>query len=307
MAFYTEISAEQLTQALAGWGLPAAESVKGAADGIENSTYFVEAGGQRYVLTIFEQITAEQLPFYSDLLLWLAARELPVACPVVGSAGAIQIIAGKPALLFPRLRGVHPQQPSAAQIREIGEFLGKMHAHTQAYPQELANPRGQDWYLATAQALQPQVNCELNEFLDLVCDQFADLSAFDLPRGLIHGDLFRDNALFEGDKLSGVIDFFSAGTDLLVLDVAVVANDWCGLPQGGVDRALVSELLAGYQRFRPLTAMEQATWSQALFVAAGRFWLSRLNDELRPSHGVVHAHKPSSQYLDHLRAHLRAL
>lgn len=307
MAFYTSVAIDELNGALAYWQLPAADKVTGAADGIENSTYFVEASGKHYVLTIFEQVGFDQLPFYSELMLWLAAQDLPVACPVIGADGPIFTVAGKPALLFPRIQGAHLKQANIEHVREIGEFLGRMHAKTQAYPQELANPRGLAWYQQTAETLQTQVNCELNEFLDLVCMQFEDLQAFNLPKGLIHGDLFKDNALFFEDRLTGVIDFFSAGTDLLILDVAVVANDWCGLPQGGVDSELTRELLAAYQRHRPLTAMEQATWQQALLVAAGRFWLSRLSDELQPVQGVVHAHKPSSQYLAHLQAHLRAL
>lgn len=307
MAFYTEVTAEELNAALAYWNLPAADQVRGAADGIENSTYFIEAGGSHYVLTIFEQVGFEQLPFYSDLMLWLAAQDLPVACPIIGADGPIFTVAGKPALLFPRIQGAHLKQASSEHVRDIGEFLGRMHAKTQNYPVVKPNPRGLGWYRETAKYLHNQLNCELNEYLDLLCIQCEDLHAFDLPKGLIHADLFKDNALFDGVRLTGVIDFFSAGTDILLLDLAVVANDWCGLPQGGVDVELTRELLAAYQRHRPLTAMEQATWPQALFVAAGRFWLSRLKGELAPAHGVLHAHKPSSQYLAHMRAHLQYL
>lgn len=304
MAVYTRISSQDLDTLLARYQLPTASNYQGASDGIENSTYFVNSGEQAYILTIFEELSAEQLPFFTRLMHWLAERNLPVACPLTDATGVvIQQVADKPALLFPRLTGSHPKRLDALHIHQIGDFLGRMHAETQHYPEQRQNPRGRQWLTATATQLQTALDDERRAWVAQATALSETLASSELPRGLIHGDLFHDNALFDGEQLTGVIDFYAAGTDILALDLAIVANDWCGLPQGGVDPGKTAILLAAYQSHRALSAPEQTLWPQLLQLAAARFWFSRLQQELFPAHGVTHLHKPSQQYLQHFLAH----
>jgi homoserine kinase type II len=295
LSVYTNVSAAELTAWLANYSvgrLVACEPIKA---GIENSNYFVTTTQGRYVLTLFERLPAEELPFYLDLMAHLARHGIPCPAPIADlSDRYLQKLNGKPAALVTRLPGAWVEHPDAAACAELGALLGRMHLAARSYGAYLENPRGPKWWRVAAQEVKPFMQKDQHAFLE---NELALGHRFpDLPRGPVHADLFRDNALFEGGRISGVIDFYFAGVDCLLYDVAVCVNDWC-LVDPATDVALeparMRALLDAYQAVRPLTALERAAWPAMLRAAALRFWLSRLHDLHLPRPGpMVHAHDP---------------
>ncbi len=307
MAFYTAIDENELLALLARYGIGKLSSCVGVSDGIENTTYILTADPQQWILTLFEDLSAAELPFFARLMTWLHERALPVACPLIDKNGqALQNLSGKPALLFPRLPGQHPRNTTVTHCAVIGDFLGRMHAASMNYPERRANPRGTEWMEQARQRLVGFLNVEDIALLDVQITNAKILRTLPIPQGLIHGDLFHDNALFNGEQLCGVIDFYNACTDMLALDLAIVINDWCALPDGGVDAERAQTLLDAYNAQRPMTALEKNHWTTILQLAATRFWLSRLLAEKLPSRvNVNHPHKPSAEYRARLAHHLK--
>lgn len=255
----------------------------GIAAGVENSNYFVITTGGRWVLTLFERLEAAELDFYLRLMAHLAVRGYPCPLPQADDTGALwRPLAGKPAALVTRLEGKCIDTPTPAHCRAIGETLGSLHRLAADFPLSLPNPRGESWRRDTGKRLLPLLS--KNEH-DLLADELAFQAAQDfsgLPRGVVHADLFRDNVLWQPDgRLSGVLDFYFAGEDALLFDLAVAANDWC------FDEASLSALLAGYAGERPLTPAETAAWPALRRAAALRFWISRLDDSHHPRPGEV--------------------
>lgn len=318
MAFYTAIDERELLALLERYGIKELSSCVGVSDGIENTTYILDADGRQWILTLFEDLSAAELPFFVRLMTWLHERglhelELPVACPLIDKSGqALQSLSGKPALLFPRLPGQHPRNITVEHCAVIGDFLGRMHAASVNYPERRTNPRGTEWMQQARQRLDSFLNAEDIALLDAQIANAKTLRALPLPQGLIHGDLFHDNALFnaepalfENEKLCGVIDFYNACSDMLALDLAIVINDWCALPDGGVDAERAQTLLAAYNAQRSMTALEREHWQAVLQLAASRFWVSRLLAEKLPVRADVnHPHKPSAEYRSRLLHHL---
>lgn len=306
MAFYTALDQSELLALLKRYSIGQLSSCVGVSDGIENTTYILDDGSHQWILTLFEDLSAKELPFFARLMIWLHERDLPVACPLADANGEIlQTLSGKPALLFPRLPGQHPRVITSAHCAAIGDFLGRMHAASASYPEQRDNPRGTGWMELSGERLGGLLNAEDAALLAAQVVNAKRLRALSLPQGLIHGDLFHDNALFENENLRGVIDFYNACTDMLALDLAIMINDWCAVADGGLDEQRVQTLLAAYNAHRPLTAQEREHWQVLLQLAATRFWLSRLLAEKLPARpGVNHPHKPSAEYRARLLYHL---
>jgi len=305
MAFYTALDEQELLALLRGYGISALTACAGASDGIENTTYFLQNEKKQWILTLFEEISAEELPFFVRLMDWLFQHQLPVAHALADDRQqTVHTLSGKPALLFPRLSGQHPRTMTVEQCRAMGDFLGRMHVVSQHYAEQRVNPRGTVWMQISRERLAACVDAEPLALLDTQIENAKHLRALHLPTGLIHGDLFHDNALYDGDTLCGVIDFYNACTDMLALDLAIVINDWCALPDGGIETVRYQAIVDAYQQHRALTALEKEHWQIILQVAAARFWLSRLLAEKLPSRpDVVHAHKSSSEYHARLQFH----
>lgn len=291
MAVYTVVDIEELRALLARFALGQLIAAEGVGAGIENTTYFLAfeaARGRRaeYVLTIGESIAAADMQFVAALTTALHAAGLPVPSPVADKDGSQQIVvAGKPALLIPRIAGLPPLEPSAVQCHATGTALGALHRATQGMDLVHASHRSLDWVAATGAALLAHLPDDSRLLLQTALARLAGLaSAHDnLPRAIIHGDLFRDNTLFRRDRLVAIIDFFSAGTGYLLFDLAVVANDWCTTPAGDFIPTRLEALLTGYDAARAVTTAEKMLWGEMLAIAALRFWVSRLADRLFPS------------------------
>jgi len=294
LSVYTSVSKPELERWLGRYSVGRLEALEPIRAGIENSNYFVTTTQGRYVLTLFERLPAHELPFYLGLMAHLARHGIPAPAPIADLADQyLQSLNGKPAALVTRLPGRSLEAPGAPECAELGALLARMHLAGRSYPAYLENPRGAKWWRIAA--------AELKKFLDreslaLMEDELAFQAAHrfpDLPRGPVHADLFRDNTLFEGARISGVIDFYFAGVDCLLYDLAVCANDWCIAADGSLDEPRVRALLGAYEEGRPLGAPERAAWPAMLRAAALRFWLSRLHDFHLPRSGVlVHAHDP---------------
>jgi len=307
MAVFTEVSFDEAAAFLNALNLGPLRSLKGAAGGIENTNYFMDTTEGQYVLTLFERLTFEQLPFYLHLMKHLAASGIPVPDPATDAKGAIlHRLKGKPAAVVNKLPGHSELAPTPEHCAQVGEMLARMHLAAHAFPRQQPNLRGLNWWNDTVPVVLPYLTpMQRSLILGELAYQnhVAASSAYrGLPRGVIHADLFRDNVMFHGGKLSGFFDFYFAGCDTLLFDIGVCLNDWCiELESGAHDAARAEAFLTAYQCVRALTAQERTLLPALQRAAALRFWLSRLWDFYLPRNAaVLKAHDP-----DHFERVLR--
>jgi len=297
MSVYTPVSESELAKWLRSYSVGGLVALEPVAAGIENTNYFVTTAQGRYVLTLFERLPAAELPFYLGLMAHLARHGIPCPAPIADlSDRYLSSLNGKPAALVTRLGGRSVERPGTSECAELGALLARMHLAGRSYAEYLDNPRGPRWWRAAAREVRPYLDPGRQALLDEEL-RFQSLYRFpDLPRGPVHADLFRDNALFEGSRISGVIDFYFAGVDCLLFDLAVCVNDWCLVDverDRNLDLARTRAMLQAYAALRPFTALERGAWPVMLRAAALRFWLSRLRDLHLPRPGMlVHAHDP---------------
>jgi len=294
---YTTIETGELEGFLSGYSVGALRDFKGVSDGIENTNYFVNTDnddGGSFVLTLFEHHTLEEMQYYLGLMHHLADHKVPSADPVADNNGNYVIMfKHKPAALVHRLNGGSIRETDIAHCEQIGAAMGKMHSAGLSYEAHQPNPRGPAWCASTAEAVYSKLADEDAVFLKVEVDFQKSRRDADIPRGVVHADLFRDNALWDGNTLSGIIDFYYACDDVLLYDVAVLANDWCNTDTAGLDHDKVVALLKAYNRYRPLQRNEQQYWPAMLRAGALRFWLSRLHDKHFPRPGeLVHTKDP---------------
>lgn len=297
MSVYTTIERDELEDFLTNYSVGELSDYSGISDGIENTNYFVDTqkgDNKRYVLTIFEHHTFEEMQYYLNLMHHLADHQVPSADPVADNNGQyLRLLKDKPAALVERLAGHSIRQTTVSQCEQIGAAMGKMHAAGMSFDAKQPNPRGPAWCTHTAKALQKKLAAdELLILNDEIIFQ-RSINKAKLPRGVVHADLFRDNTLWDGKQLSGIIDFYYACDDTLLYDLAVTVNDWCCLEDFSLDKKKVQAILNGYHQFRPLQAIEQKYWPAMLRAGALRFWLSRLYDKHFPRPGeLVHTKNP---------------
>lgn len=292
MAVFTEVSADTASALLRELKLGELRELRGIQGGIENTNYFVtsEADGQarQWVLTLFERLTAGQLPFYLYLMKHLAQRGIPVPDPQGNASGDIlHSVCGKPAALVDRLRGHSELAPQPAHCAQVGAMLARMHLAGRDYARSQPNLRGLPWWNETVPVVLPYVDPDqahlLRSELAYQVHVAASPAYAALPRGPVHADLFRDNVMFDegaqGPQLTGFFDFYFAGVDTWLFDVAVCLNDWCiDLATGAHDAPRAQALLAAYQAQRPFSSAEHRLLPAMLRAGALRFWLSRLWD-----------------------------
>jgi homoserine kinase type II len=295
MAVFTSVSEADITHWLSHYSLGSLQALQGIPAGIENTNYFVTTGNGRFVLTLFEKLTAEELPFYLNLMSHLARHGIPCPAPVADRDNHfLGELNGKPACIVSRLSGRSVTQPGVAQCAAVGAMLGQMHIAGQSFGEETANPRGAAWRASAAQQVARFLPQEAAQLLSDEVALHAARDSGELPRGVIHADLFRDNVLMEDDRVGGLIDFYFACTDVLLYDVAITVNDWCMGADGRLDAARAGEFLRAYHAVRPFTTAEAGAWPMSLRLAALRFWISRLYDLHLPRDGeMVNAHDPA--------------
>jgi homoserine kinase type II len=294
LSVYTPVSEVELTAWLRNYSVGRLTACEPIESGIENTNYFVTTTQGRYVLTLFERLPADELPFYLHLMAHLARHGIPCPAPIADlSDQYLGRLNGKPAALVTRLPGRSLDEPGVAHCEELGALLARMHLAGRSYSAYLENPRGPKWWRFAAREVLGFLQKPQRELLEKELEFQSGQRFPDLPRGPVHADLFRDNALFDDGRISGVIDFYFAGVDCLLYDLAVCANDWCLSKDRGLDAPRVKGLLASYHAARPLAELEREAWPAMLRAAALRFWLSRLHDFHLPRLGMlVHAHDP---------------
>ncbi len=299
MSVFTSVSFPQLQAWLKDYAIGELLELKGIASGITNTNYFVTTSQNKYVLTLFEHNSLDELPYFIDLMSHLAAHGIPCPKPIADKAGnSLHTLNGKPAVLISCLKGQDVTQPNVAQCAAVGRVLAQMHVASLSFDLQpnhhnSHNSRGADWRIKTAALVMPHLSpAEQTLLSDTLAFQATfDLSA--LPSGVIHADLFRDNVLFDGDEIGGLIDFYYACHDVLAYDLAIAVNDWCVEADGRFDQTRLSAMLNAYHAVRPFSAAEQAAWPSLLRMAALRFWLSRLHDKIYPQAGeLTHAKDP---------------
>jgi homoserine kinase type II len=298
MSVYTHVSTEELSLWLARYSLGDVHAFEPIAAGIENTNYFLTADKGRYVLTLYERVPGEELPFYLNLMAHLARNGVQSPAPEPDRSGALwSFLNGKPAGLVSRLPGDAVERPTPAQCAAAGDTLARMHLAVANYRGRLTNRRGPGWWRQAAGAVRPFLNADQQALLAAEIRFQTGFAKQKLPRGAIHGDYFCDNVLFEDGRVAGVIDFGFAATDAFTYDLAIAINDWCvhadGASAGALHDERVDAMLRAYAAVRPLSDEERGAWPALLRAAALRFWLSRLYDLHLPRAGeLTHAHDP---------------
>ncbi len=319
MAVFTEVTPAQAQALVERLGLGELRHLRGISAGIENTNYFVTTTSEKYagefVLTIFERLSFEQLPFYLHLMKHLASRGLAVPDPQADADGQILLaLNGKPAAVVNKLRGGHQLAPDVFHCEQVGAKLARMHLAGQDFPLYQPNLRGLSWWTETVPVVLPYLSSEqaalITSELEFQQHLAASQSHAELPRGPIHADLFRDNVMFETveppdlalharppegvpparerpvagsapgrEQLSGFFDFYFAGVDSFLFDISVCLNDWCiDLDSGRLDELRASAFIRSYESVRPMIGAEHRLLPGLMRAAALRFWISRLWD-----------------------------
>lgn len=304
MAVYTEVAQTEAQEFIKSLNLGEISNLHGITAGIENTNYFVTTERGEYVLTLFERLSFEQLPYYLYLMQHLAKGGLSVPSPQPNAKGEIlHRLAGKPCAVVNRLKGASDLSPSLEHCKTVGTKLARMHLIGQNFEMQQGNLRGLAWWNETVPVVLPYLNVEQSKLIQnelAAQNQLAQNSLYaKLPQGPIHADLFRDNVLFsrsdKDEQVCAFFDFYFAANDTWLFDICVCLNDWCidhatGKPNPEKEQAF----LAGYESVRPLTAEEKALMPAVLRGAALRFWISRLWDFYLPrAASQLKAHDPT--------------
>ncbi len=307
MSVYTTVTEAELSAWLGDYSLGQLLDLQGIASGIENTNYFVTTSNGRFVLTLFEKLSADELPFYLNLMAHLARHGIPCPAPMANRHNQfLGTLKDKPACIVSRLNGKSIVNPTTAHCAAMGEMLGQMHIAGMSFSQVMPNPRGAAWRNATTPQVLPFLGVEQAALLQSEVALYAQQNTLALPQGLIHADLFRDNVLMFDDRIGGLIDFYFACTDALLYDVAITVNDWCMNNDATLDADRAQTFLRAYHAVRPLEKSERDAWPLMLRLAALRFWLSRLFDMHLPRDGeLIHAHDPG-HFERILRNHIKA-
>lgn len=304
MAVFTQVTPTEAGNLLTKLGLGTLTDLRGISGGIENTNYFVtselDGAVHEHVLTLFERLTFEQLPFYLHLMKHLAGKGIPVPEPAADSKGnLLHKLKGKPAAVVNKLAGKSQLSPQAVHCAAVGDMLARMHLAGRDYDRSQPNLRGLPWWNETVPVVLPHLTTEQAALIsaELAYQNHVAASAAyaALPSGPVHADLFRDNVMFDGDRLTGFFDFYFAGCDSFLFDLSVCLNDWCiDLPTGVHDAERAQAMLAAYQAVRPLTAPERDLLPAMLRAGALRFWVSRLWDWHLPREAsMLQPHDPT--------------
>jgi homoserine kinase type II len=278
MSVFTTVTQDQLSIWLKGYSIGTLIDLQGISSGIENTNYFVTTSNGKYILTLFEKLSFSELPYYLNLMVHLSSHGVPCPSPI-----------------------------KSLENKFFGSLNGKpasLHLSALSFPEKMNNTRGPKWREDMAPKLIPLLPPEEATLLQKEL-QFQSLYQFkNLPQGVIHADLFRDNILFDHDTIGGIIDFYFACNDALLYDLAIVSNDWCMDENGKLNDANLLALLRAYHYIRPLTSDERNSWPIILRAGALRFWISRLYDYHLPREGeITHAKNPA-HFRQILQGHL---
>jgi homoserine kinase type II len=311
MAVYTDLTDDELAGLLAGFDLGAPLSFKGIAEGVENSNFLLETEAGRFILTVYEKRVREaDLPFFLDLMRWLAEHGFPSATPRIDREGrALQRVRGKPCAIVSFLPGLSVRRPSVAHCREAGEGLARLHLAAHGFPGRRVNDLGQMAWAPmfaglseAAERLKPGLAAVIAADLEHLARAWPG----DLPTGVVHADYFPDNVFFQGGRFAGAIDFYFACEDAFAYDIAIALNAWCFEPDGSFNITAARAMVAGYEAHRPLSEAERQALPVLAHGAAMRFFLTRLNDWGATPAGALVRPKDPLEYERKLAVHRAA-
>lgn len=282
MSVFTALTANDIRRFLSAFEVGGLIDWQGVPGGSENTNYFLNCDSGWYVLTLVERGPVHDLPFLTELLECLHQARLPVPYAIADrQGGTVHTLKGKPALLQPRFQGEHRLEPGRKECAALGTMLARLHDGTAGTGLARPADRGPGWVVSQARALMERVWQDELDWLEPVVDTLQNWLEKEprLPETIIHGDLFRDNVLFDGSRITGLIDFYNAATGWRLLDLAICHNDWCmdsnGREEVSVDPQRARALVDAYQKTRALEPAEQKSWPMMLQLAALRFWTSR--------------------------------
>lgn len=311
MSVFTTLTLEEVRVWLRDFAIGEITDLRGIAAGITNTNYFVVTKNARYVLTIFEKNTLEDLHYFADLMTFLAQNKVLCPLPIADKNGvSLHTLKNKPAMMVSCLIGTDILTPTQAQVKQVATALANMHVAGKQFKQPSLNQRDEKWRIATAQKVLPILSDADQKLLQSELNYQHCLDIHGLPHGVVHGDLFRDNVLFDGDNLGGFIDFYYACDDILLYDVAIAVNEWClhhtGSDIGSIDEDKMQNFLSAYQVIRPFSPQEWKCWLAMLRRAALRFWLSRLHDFYFPQDGELTHTKDPNHFKKILQQYIHA-
>lgn len=278
MSVYTTLTLKEVQDFAAPYGLEVIDLIP-IQGGIQNTNYFLVCENQQYVLTVFEDMDEQAAGELVPVLQQLGQAGLAVPVPLSHSGKAIHTLKNKPAQIAPRMMGEHPMPSTVAQAEAIAIAQAKMHVALKDFKLERAFVRDHAYWYNVAQEIKPSLNAADKVLLGKLLGLYEALTAVypDRPRGFIHSDLFRDNTLFEGDQLKGILDFYELNKDEFLFDIAITLNDFCtNYPEVTLNEEKANAFLKAYETVRPLTADEKSCLELYLAMAAGRFWMMRL-------------------------------
>ena len=287
MSVYTPLNEEQIIEILSNYSIGKSGVVDGIKEGITNSNYFLKTSVSEYVLTIFEDDNVN-LDFCLNYMEHLARKSIPCPQPIQTNSNDSYILYDKKKLaIFSKLKG---QTVSNAKITnemcsQVGKVLAQMHMYSEDFKKNFSGVRNRDWFLNTYNKVQGELNIENSSLLDEEIKRYLDYDCKELPTGIIHSDLFRDNVMFQENTLTGVLDFYYACNGYFIYDLAITVNDWCTNSTFKIDHDKQKSLIEAYEQVRRLRNIEKKEWNTMLRFASLRFWLSRLNDQLFPTDG----------------------
>jgi len=305
MAVYTHVDPDDLAALVARYDIGTVQSCKGIAEGVENSNFLLETTGGRFILTLYEKRVSEgDLPFFVDLLDHLAASGSPVPAMIRDRDGiAVQQISGRAACIIQFLPGISLTHPTAAQCEAAGAALGAMHRALAGYGGARENSMGHRHWQGVA-AAAGDLNAVRPGLQAIVDDELAHLDThwpIDLPAHVIHADLFPDNVLMLGDRVTGLIDFYFAASDFRAYDLVITHAAWTFSADGSTcDPALAQALMRGYAREIALTAAELAVLPLLARGAALRFLLTRAHDWVHTPADALVTRKDPAPFLARL-------
>jgi homoserine kinase type II len=307
MAVYTDVAADELAEFLGAYEIGDLLSYKGIAEGVENSNFLLHTTAGYFILTLYEKRVARgDLPFFLGLMTHLASRSISCPQPVKNKSGeALSALAGRPAAIINFLEGIWPRKPNAAHCAGVGQALAKMHLAGRDFPMSRANALSVSGWrplFEVAAARADEVQHGLRGFIGAELDHLeGNVWPKNLPQGVIHADLFPDNAFFLGEQVSGIIDFTFACTDMLAYDVAICLNAWCFESDCSFNVTKARAFLNAYGRERKLSDAEQDALPLLARGAALRFLLTRLVDFLNVPAGALVRPKDPLEYARKLR------
>ena len=287
MSVYTSVNIKELKIWLQDYAFDDLTDYQGIKSGITNTNYFLMTAHDRFVLTLFEKNTIEDLPYFVDLMSHLATNSFLCPKPILKKNGiALSILKNKPALIVTCLKGKEVTNPEVNHCKAVGKSLAELHVKSANFVAQHQNTRDLSWIKKTAETLFNELPQDESKLLreEIL---YQEKQNYKLPKSTIHGDLFKDNVLFLNDEVSGFIDFYYACTDYLILDVAIAVNDWCVNSDGSFDEARLNAFLDAYKKIRSFNDNEDRAWNDVLRLASLRFWVSRLNDFYHAEEGEL--------------------